>query len=89
LWPREYATELVKCNKRALVEEEAFLRYLVLPMLKQKLESNAIYNIGKTILFENQYSLVSRYFKSHNFETILRHLDASGVVAYLSLDEEN
>jgi len=88
-WPPEYATELGKCNKTALIEEESFLRYFAIPLLKQDAESNAIYNIGKTVLFEKIHGLFFKHYKMPNSGNILNHLEASGIVAYLnSLGDE-
>jgi len=87
IWDKAVLDILGKCQKTSFIEHEMFLRYLLLPALKQSQSPDAEYHIGRDILVSKRFGITFGDFAFPYLAERISRLYASGVPEMLNKQE--
>jgi len=79
IWDRGPLDVLGKCQKTAYIEHDMFLKFLLLPALKQIQISRGTHHIGREILFKSKYGIIFQDFTFPNLAERISRLQSTGI----------
>jgi len=79
IWDRGPIDVLGKCQKTAYIEHDMFLRFHLLPALKQTGISHGTYHVGRELLIESRFGIIFKDVSFPNLVERISRLQSTGI----------
>jgi len=88
IWNKEPLNKLGRCKRTAYIEHNIFLKYSLLPALKQTQSPKSVFNIARDVIVQTTFGISFQNFLFPELAERVSRLYATGLPAKLQKEEE-